>query len=376
MKRFIVCLPFLAACVAPLQQAAPAPDFAPAPEAIAPAVAEAPSAPVAAPRRPVYTFGGVEVFGSRKVPKEKLLALIEMPAPGTPVESGSEDFTRQLIESKKRVTSAYSFAQCTFSVGVDLKTNIMRLTVDLVDVGDEWRMRFSPAPQGEVADPDGLLAAWGDFVRAYWKLDNAGELAFGYGACKAFSCYGRFDHPELAPREARFIEGVPRNFDALVRVLREDRDEGKRMHAVNLLAYAGSREQVVKAVLPSVRDPSQGVRNEVMRLLGAAQKNQKRVIIPLDTVLESLWLPVISDRNKTAWTLVRILETEGAVHRKQILDKAAEPLLEMVAMQQVIEREPAHKVFTLLAGRDLGEDGEVWRQWVETVRGGKAKGSR
>ncbi len=375
MKHFIVCLPLLAACATPVQQAVPASGFAPAPEAIAPAVAAAPETPTA-PRRPVYTFGGVEVFGSRKVPKEDLLALIEMPAPGTPIEAGSEDFTRRLIESKKRVTSAHAFAQCTFSVGVDLKTNIMRLTVDLVDEGDEWRMRFSPAPQGEVADPEGLLAAWGDFVRAYWKLENAGALAFGFGACKAFSCYGRFDHPELAPREQRFIEGVPRNFDALVRVLREERDEVKRMQAVNLLAYGPSREQVVKAVLPSVRDPAQGVRNEVMRLLGAAQKGQKRVIIPLDTVLESLWLPTTSDRNKAAWALVHVLETEGAVHRERILGKAAEPLLEMVAMHQTSDREPAHKVLTLLAGRDLGEDGEAWRQWVEAVRGGKGRVSR
>src|SRR5688572_15821920 len=86
VKQLIVCLPLLAACAAPLRQAAPAP------EAIAPAVAAAPAAPSEPARRPVYTFGGVEVFGSRKVPKEKLLALIEMPAPGTPVESGSEDF--------------------------------------------------------------------------------------------------------------------------------------------------------------------------------------------------------------------------------------------------------------------------------------------
>jgi hypothetical protein len=48
----------------------------------------------------------------------------------------------------------------------------------------------------------------------------------------------------------------------------------------------------------------------------------------------------------------------------------------MVAMHQTSDREPAHKVLTLLAGRDLGEDGEAWRQWVEAVRGGKGRVSR
>jgi hypothetical protein len=365
VKRFIVCLSLLAACATPRQQAAPAPGPASAPEATAPA----------APHKPVYTYGGFEVFGSRKVPKEELLALIGLPPPGTRLDE-SVDFGKLLSESKKRLTSAHAFAQCTYSVGVDLKTNILRVTVDLVDVGDEWRMRFSPAPQGDVADPEGLIAAWGKYLEAYWKLRNADQLAFGFGVCKAFSCYGRFDHPELAPLEPRFIEGVPRNFDALVRVLREDRDESKRMHAVNLLAYGPSREQVVEVLLPSVRDPSQGVRNEVLRVFGGVQKDQQRVFIPLETVLDALWFPTTPDRNKSAWALVRLLETEGAVHRERILTRAGEPLLEMVGMQATTDREPAHKVLTLLAGRDLGVDAGVWRQWVQSVLDGKAKAAR
>jgi hypothetical protein len=70
---------------------------------------------------------------------------------------------------------------------------------------------------------------------------------------------------------------------------------------------------------------------------------------------------------------VRLVEAEGTVHREHILERAGEPLLEMVAMQEPVDREPAHKVLTLLAERDLGEDGEVWRQWVRSVLGDKTK---
>lgn len=368
MKRFIVCLSLLAACATPGQRSMPASGPASTPEAAAP------TAP-AVPRKPVYTYGGVEVFGSRKIPKEKLLALVGLPGPGTRLDE-SVDFGRLLAESKKRLTSACPFAQCTYSVTTDLTTNITRVTVDLVDVGDEWRMRFSPAPQGDVADPEGLLAAWGKYVEAYWKLRNAGELPVGFGGCKALSCFGGFEHPELAPLESRFIEGVPRNFDGLVRVLREDRDELERMFAVNLLAYMPSREQVVETLLPSVRDASQGVRNEVLRVFGAVQKDQQRVLIPLETVLDALWFPTTPDRNKSAWALVRLVETEGAIHREHILARAGEPLLEMVAMQEPADREPAHKVLVLLTGRDLGEDAGAWRQWIQSVLDGEAKVAR
>lgn len=377
MKRFLVCLSLLTACATPGQQAAPLRQAAASAVTLSPVVPIPPLAPetsASAPRKPAYnTFGGVEVFGSRKVPKEKLLALVGLPAPGTLLDE-SVDFGRLLSESKKRLTSAYAFAQCVYSVAVDLRTNILRVTVDLVDEGDEWRMRFSPSPQDDVEDPEGLLAAWGKYVEAYWKLRNAGALPVGFGGCKALSCFGSFAHPELAPLESRFIEGVPRNFKALVRVLREDRNELERMYAVNLLAYMPSREQVVETLLPSVRDPYQGVRNEVLRVFGAMQKDLKRAVIPLETVLDALWFPTTPDRNKSAWALVRLVEAEGDVHREHILARAGEPLLEMVAMREPADREPAHEVLTLLAGRDLGEDGEAWRQWVRSVLGdGEAK---
>ncbi|WNG36926.1 hypothetical protein F0U61_27045 [Archangium violaceum] len=354
MKRLVTCLALLTACTTTTRQAEP-PAAAPAPQATAPT-----------PPSSVFTFGGVEIFGSRKVPKEKLLELMVLPAPGTPVDTSKDEFIQQLMESKKRLTSTYSFAYSKASVVQWAPTQTLRVTVDLVDTGDEWRMAFSPEPQGNAPDPEGLMAAWKDWLKKLWKLRSEGVLPGETGPCRApIGCYGRFDHPELAPLEQRFIEGVPRNVDALVRVMREDRDARRRETAVMLLGYMTSREEFVRAVLPSVRDSDQGVRNEALRLLGAAQKDQKRVIIPLESVLEALWFPSATDRNKAGWALVRIVETEGTVHRQQILNKAGEVLLEMAGAQQEIDHQPARKVLALLSGQDFGDDVAAWRRWVK-----------
>jgi hypothetical protein len=321
------------------------------------------------PPSTLYTFEGVEVFGSRKVPKAELLEVIGMPAPGSRIDMAQGDFVTQMKESKKRLTEKWPFALCRYSIVQYPEPLTMRLTVDLVDVGDEWRMQFSPAPQGNVPDPEGLIAAWQDYRKVFSELQKAGEVpSFGVGTCGAIVCHGGFAHPKLAGREQKFLEGVPRNFDALVRVLREDRDEGKRMDAVFLLAYGRSREKVVEAIAPSVKDPSSGVRNEVLRTFGAAQEGQKRVIAPLEPILAALWFPLSTDRNKAGWALVRIVETEGAARRQQILEKSGEMLLQMVGMQQRIDHEPAQKVLTLLAGRDLGRDEAAWRRWAQEAQ--------
>ncbi|MDY7230456.1 HEAT repeat domain-containing protein [Hyalangium rubrum] len=367
MKYLVLALVLLTACSAPVRQTvgAPSAQTAAAPEA-------APSAQSAAPVPPTstYVFEGVEVFGSHKVPKEKLLELIGLPAPGTRFDLEKGEFTPYLIESKPRLLAAYNFPFCRYSLVAYPPTHTFRVTVDLVDPGDEWRMRFSPEPQGDIPDPEGLLAAWGDYQKTYWKLSSEGAVPeYSKGSCRAINCYGGFDHSELVPLEQRFIDGVPRNAEALTRVLREDRDSSKRMTALMLLPYLHSREQLVRIILPSVRDSFEGVRNEALRLLGTAQAGQKRVIIPLEPVLEALWYPLVTDRNKAAWALVRIVETEGAAHRQQILDKAGAMLVEMAGMQQKTDAEPARKVLTILAGKDLGEDAAAWRQWVEQTRG-------
>ena len=110
----------------------------------------------------------------------------------------------------------------------------------------------------------------------------------------------------------------------------------------------------------------------MLRTFGAAQEGQKRVIAPLDLVLEALWFPLSTDRNKAGWALVRIVETEGAARRQQILEKSGEMLLQMVGMQQRIDHEPAQKVLAILAGRDFGQDEAAWRRWAQEVQGPRA----
>jgi hypothetical protein len=357
MKRLVIGLALFTACTTPTRQAEP--------PVASRAAAPTPEAP---PASPLYTFEGVEVFGTRKVPKEKVLELLSFPAPGTRLEE--KELVPYLMEGKKRLTEAYTFASCRISPVTWSTTRTIRVTVDLVDAGDEWRMPFTPEPQGDVPDPGGLIAAWKDYNKKLWKLRSEGVVPTETGECRApIACYGRFDHPELAPLEQQFIDGVPQNVDGLVRVMQEDRNASNRQSAVILLGYMTSREELVKALLLSVRDSNLGVRNEVLRVLGAAQKGQQRVLIPLETVLEALWYPSGTDRNKAGWALVRIVETEGTVRGQKILDKAGEVLMEMTAAKEKIDHEPARKVFALLAGQDFGDDVAAWRRWFEQARG-------
>lgn len=101
LHRLTVGLCLLAACSAPVHESRPDSSAA------APAAPSAPSAPAApVPPSSIYTFEGVEVFGSRKVSKAELLEVIGMPAPGTRIDTSQGDFpgcaTRCCARSARR----------------------------------------------------------------------------------------------------------------------------------------------------------------------------------------------------------------------------------------------------------------------------------
>jgi len=115
-------------------------------------------------------------------------------------------------------------------------------------------MKFVPAPVGDAPDPAGLIGAWNDYQKTFWQLVQRGELAYTPGQeshCRAFGCFGGFDHPKLAPFEERFVRDVPANVDGLVRVLHEDGNVDKRMNAIKLLGYTPDREQLTRSSLLS-----------------------------------------------------------------------------------------------------------------------------
>ncbi|TSC25796.1 hypothetical protein [Corallococcus sp. Z5C101001] len=113
MQRFALSgLALLMACATPVRRAAS--PVVPGTQAFEPPRGAKAAAPVKP--SPVYVFEGVEVFGSRKVPKEKLLEVIGMPAPGARFNLEQGAFTPHLTESGPRLLAAYTFAFCRDSM--------------------------------------------------------------------------------------------------------------------------------------------------------------------------------------------------------------------------------------------------------------------
>ncbi|MBU8897497.1 HEAT repeat domain-containing protein [Corallococcus sp. M34] len=339
-----------------------------------------PPSPIEAPpplSPTTYRFDGIEVFGSRRHPKADLLApyLAGVPAEGTLLDMASKDgdaFIQTLARGKEHLLAQYGFAMVRNSVTAYQKDRTLRVTVDVVDPEDAWRLQYDPAPTGSVAEPAGLLAAWTAYTTRMWQLVNAGTISSDVTEpCRAFHCFYGPGHPELMKLEEPFLAGVPQHFTALVQMLHTDADPTRREAAAFLLAYGITRESVVDALVPAMSDPHEAPRNAAMRVLWELQEKADRPLVPLEKVLRGLQGPLITDRNKAAGLLSALVHKDASA-RERILRETGDLLLEMAGSKQQVERKPALDVLRTLSRQDFGDEVSAWRAWVESaLRTGK-----
>ncbi len=343
--------------------------------AVAPSTPSAPAQPAAEAQKSstVYHYVGIDLFGSRRYPKDELLAhyLAVLPPAGTDLDmvKDGDAFIQALGKAKQHLLSHYGMVSVTNSVGAYAADRTMSVTVDVVDKGDEWRLQYDAAPTGSVEEPEGLLTAWDAYHTRMWQLVNAGTLSTeDTTPCRAFHCFYGPSHPELMKLEEPLLAGVPKHFATLVQMLRTDKDAGKRAQAAYLLAYGRSREEVTAALVPSMSDPDSAPRNAAMRVLWRLQEDAERPILPLDKVLRAMHGPLISDRNKAAGLLAAYVKKDAS-ERVRILREAGEVLLEMASMkkQKSLDRISAHLVLNALAGKELPDDPSQVRAWMQGV---------
>jgi len=361
---------------APTPTRSPEPATPPTPVTPAPAPAPAPVVD-APPAKAPAVLAAVDVFGSAKVPAADVLAEAGLEL-GGPADLKDEAFHARLDEAEARVRARFGFAFIKMSAinyfaGPDAgKTYV---TIDLVDAGDEARLRFAAAPTGTPEDPAGLIAAWTEYEDAAWKLLRAGTLKTG--TCRGgFHCALGFGHPDLASREDRFIAEAPRHMAALRTVLTDDGDENHRGAAAYLLAYGADRAEVVAALVPAIRDSSGLVRNNAMRVLVMLQEGAPTEMLPLDPLLAAMRFPLTTDRNKATYAVLNLIKRNPDRYRAQVLTEVGDLLVQMVTMSQPNNRDPAISILEALSGQKLGTDAAAWRTWVDGQRPPVTKGKK
>jgi hypothetical protein len=341
---------------------APAP---PAPSAAAPAA----SVSAASPSRRVRLVG-IDVQGTSDELVSELLrrhssriaAFVD--ALYAEDEASSQAAKRELLAELGRLGD-FAFVDLSVFEELSAGEHQVHVVVELVEERDRARrMPFLASPQRQLPDPGGLLAVWDRFFQIGLQLLIEGKLGAERVACPAFHCLFDARLPELAPLQQRLLAEVPAARAALVETLRQARDPEVRASAAFVLAYQRDGAQLVADLTPSIFDPSEEVRNNVLRVLAEVANYHPEVAVPMAPLIAALDFPAASDRNKASLVLVGLAEHHPEL-RDAIAAGAGALLLTMLRTQAPQTHAPAFLLLKTLSGQTFGpRDYRAWQAWL------------
>jgi hypothetical protein len=108
-----------------------------------------------------------------------------------------------------------------------------------------------------------------------------------------------------------------------------------------------------------MRDADSGVRNNVMRVLGMTLYKMTQADFPIQTAIDTLDYPHISDRNKGLFILqALVLQPRYA---KYVLQHAGPQLMDELRMSQKNVHDQSYDILKRISGRNFGErDYKAW----------------
>jgi len=305
-----------------------------------------------------YTLAGIDVFGTGKTPDSVILGILG-------IQQGAEinPAVVTALDEKLRKSGKFAYSRVSSAGFGDRKSY---LTVDVVELGEERRFKFNPAPTGEVAVPQNVL----DWVHRYEKASVQLFQTLPRRLKDINAGHFLDSDPGLREYEEKMLEMVPENYDVLVKALREDKDTGKRAACATLLGWASDKRAVIIPLEEAMKDPEVQVRTNAARsLLPIAYLSANtKVLFPMEPVLEMIHYPTSADRNKAAAILLQL--AIDPVNHAVIREKAGDVLVQMAGAKQPAQREHSITLLTIITGEKHGKDVAKWKAWWKAQKAG------
>jgi hypothetical protein len=233
--------------------------------------------------------------------------------------------------------------------------------IDFVENKDAARrLAYQELKPKKLSDPDDLVAKWNEYAILSKALFDKGEISDMQ--CPVIHCTWAFNHVKLTPFLEYFNSNIPNNTSKLKELLIYSDNTEYRANAAFLFAHANIKNQdLVKFLEPAIEDPSSLVRNNSMRVIYYAIRENNNLEIPLDKIIDVLDFPSFTDRNK-ALVVLRSLPKDRFSNDQ--INRIIPILLEILKKKDAHNYKNAYIVIKNISGKDFNvDDLTSWTNW-------------
>lgn len=244
-------------------------------------------------------------------------------------------------------------------------SDVIGFSFDVVDKDQAQRLQgFNPKPKRCYPDPANLISSWQSYEKLGFESFFRTRKQAKFTNCPAFHCIYGFEEPAFVPYGSQFNRDVPKYKTQLITILRQDKNESHRSAAAYLLAHLKNGNQVISALMPSIRDSSSQVRNSVMRVLGSTILKVQHPNIDLNAVVAALDFPATTDRNKALYMLTSL--TLNPKYAAQLKLHGCKAVMQQFALSQPNLHDTAYVILTSMSNQDYPANNfAAWESWAQ-----------
>jgi len=236
-------------------------------------------------------------------------------------------------------------------------------TIEIINHDQADRRRFldNTKPQKYPLKND-LINKMIVFRNMEFKLILTNQLNVEKIPCPVYHCVTAFTHPQLKPWLAIFNTGVINERKLILETLNTDPNPERRAAAAFLIGHFHDPKEIISLLLPHVTDSNSGVRNNVMRVIGATLFKAKINTINVQPFIDLLDSPETTDRNKALYILLGAVDSP--LSKKLVIQQAGKKLLALLELKQPNNHDISYEILKKVSGKDFGDtNSSLWKDW-------------
>ncbi|WP_133131368.1 HEAT repeat domain-containing protein [Legionella yabuuchiae] len=210
-----------------------------------------------------------------------------------------------------------------------------------------------------------LFRIWKEYDEKNLKLIRENKLDLKKTSCPTTHCTWGFDEEGIKNILPKLQEGVAKNKQELLNLIKHSADENVRGDAIFILANDNHHQEIAEFLINFTDDPSDLVRNNVMRVLGAIAAKHKVDNLKIERIIQALNYPYVTDRNKAAYVLLGIIKSDPGTHT-QVINQAGQTLIELLKLKQPNNHDFAYHILKELSHKNYDEHDYIsWSKWIK-----------
>lgn len=327
----------------------------------------------------------VDIYGANKIHSEKILReytkqVIEIESALAKQEkyfylTGKENIQKiEEIQTKKdqlaeRIKKKGKFLYAAFHTTTYPDRENRYTTIEVIEKKNPERLAFVHPNNNHTTylKQSDLITKMQEYDTLGWKLSDSKQLTAKNLSCPVYHCTFGFKHPKLKPYLNIFNGGVIKEKTKILTVLNSDPDPERRATAAFLIGHFKNPEEIIFTLSKYINDPSELVRNNVIRVMSETIDKAQINHIDVKPFLNLLKSPYGTDRNKAVALLATVSLDEKS--KLLIIDQGKKELLALLRLKQPNNHDWAYLLLKKMSGKNYSEyDIPAWKRWFSEAK--------